>query len=123
MYTFLCGMYNFDDTMFVTTFTFSLSVSPDPNSSWLAVGLQPGQMLKPDGFKLVYCYDWITRKLHHIFDAGIVIRDAVIPILCSCHEQHVLHMCHCKHVSLVDMSSGDGGLGVGVSTVFSPDGK
>ena len=48
----------------------SLAISPDPNHPWLAVALQPGKMSRPEGFKLVYCYNLDTKKLHHIFDAG-----------------------------------------------------
>ena len=51
-------------------FTFSLAVSSNPECPWIAVGFQPGEMLKPKGFKLVYCYNWNTRSIEQIFDAG-----------------------------------------------------
>ena len=45
-------------------------MSSNPEAPWVAVGLQPGDMLKPKGFKLVYCYSWNSRKLEQIFDSG-----------------------------------------------------
>ena len=93
-------------------------MSPDPNNPWLAVGLQPGQMLKPDGIKLVYVYDWNSRKLHHIFDAGIDDELDIIHIY-----TYSKTVSQCVMYSSCDLPTGDGGLGVGVSTEFSPDGK
>ena len=48
----------------------SVSVSPNPDSPWLAVSLQPGKIFQPKGNKLVCLYKWDSRELHHIFDAG-----------------------------------------------------
>lgn len=93
----------------VYSLVISLSVSPNINSPWLAVGLQPGPMLKPEGFKLVYCYNLETRKLHHIFEAG---------------KGHQNSRLFCVHwCNKLVFRAGDGGLGIEVCTTFSPDGK
>ena len=51
-------------------YTDSISVSPTPNSPWIAVGLQPGKLFRPKNNKLVYCLNSDTKKVNHIFDAG-----------------------------------------------------
>ena len=51
-------------------YTCSISVSPTPNSPWVAVGLQPGKLFRPKNNKLVYCLNSETKKVNHIFDAG-----------------------------------------------------
>lgn len=74
----------------------SLCMSPDPNLQWLAVAIQPGKISRPEGFKLVYCYDLKTKKLHHIFDAGKQTPEGVVN---GCGS--MLYVCVCVQVMVV----------------------
>ena len=68
----------------------SVSVSPSPNSPWVAVGLQPGKIFTPKDNKLVYCLNSDTKKVNHIFDAGVY----VYMYMGQTHALFVLHIIH-----------------------------
>ena len=101
-----------------------MSFSPAASAPWLAVVLQPGEVFSPHGNKTIHVYNWKEKKVCHIFDAGKYMYvdfsacgdgggsdgdsgdDGVIVTL-----------------MVLSATSGAGGLGVGVYTAFSPDGK